>query len=280
MSEILAVETEPAKPAQTSAPSTEPTGWMPLTDELRNNAPESVKNLLEAKKWTTIEDAFKGYNELEKFTGIGKHLVIPEADDVEGWNNVWNQCGRPETHDKYAFDYEGDIKVSDELVGQFKQFAHGLGLTQRQFNDVVKFQLDAVGAQTEAYNAQLEVSKEENVVKLKGKFGEVDYENKIKGARIIADKLGIYEMLEAKGLASDFDIISMLDTIASRTAEDVITPQPPTPPAKTPQERLEEIKKNPAYMDKFHQDHKKIMVEYMQVNNDIANSGQARAPRR
>ena len=280
MVEILNVDTEPIKPAQTTAPDTEPTGWMSPTGEIRDGAPETVRNLLEAKQWTNVEQLVDNYVMLEKQQGgPGKHLVIPEVEDVEGWNNVYKQLGRPETHDKYELSYVGDVPVSDELVGQFMQFAHGLGLTQKQFEEAVKFQLDAVVAQTEAYDAQLATQKEENIIALKQKWGEVNYEVKVKGARIIADSLGIYQTLEAKGLASDPAIIEMLDTIASRTSEDVITPQTPATPMKSPQEELDEIKKSESFLQKFHVDHKKTMARYMDLNQQVANAGQARQPR-
>lgn len=272
--EILAVDTEPVKPAQTIAPDTEPTGWMSPDGEIRESAPENIQTLFAAKKWTNIRQAVDAYTELEKFTGVGKHLVIPEAEDAEGWNSVYDALGRPETHDKYEFEYGGDIELSEELTGQFKQFAHGLGLTQKQFNSLVNFQLDAVGAQSEAYNAQVEAQKQENIASLQLKWG-ANYETKIKGARIIADSLGIYQTLEAKGLASDPVIIEMLDTIASRTSEDAITPQTPAVAGKTPLEELEEIKKSEAFLKRFHPKHKETMLRFMALNQQIANSGQA-----
>lgn len=278
MPEIMDVDTEPVKPAQTPAPETEPTGWMSPTGEIRDGAPEAVSNLLAAKKWTNVEQIATGFTDLEKLLGVGKHLVIPEAEDAEGWNNIYKELGRPETHDKYEFDYDGNVEISEELTGQFKLFAHGLGLTQKQFGDVVKFQLDAVAAQSEAYEAQVATQKEENITALKQKWG-TSYDAKVKGSRIIADSLGIYETLEAKGLASDPAIISMLDTIASRTSEDVITPEPPETPAKSPQEELDEIKKNEAFTNKFHRDHKAIMKRFMELNQAIANSGQTKQPR-
>lgn len=277
--EILQVDTDPTKVAQTPAPGTEPTGWMSPDGEFRNGAPEKVQNLLDSKKWGKVEQVVDAYLELEKFKGVGEHLVIPEAEDAEGWDNVYKMLGRPETHDKYEFSYEGDISISDEIVGQFKQFAHGLGLTQKQFDAIVNFQLDAVSAQGEAYNSQMTTQKEQNITALKQKWGEANYEVKVKGARIIADSLGIYNTLEAKGLASDPDIINMLDVIATRTAEDVITPQASVTPQKSLQERLEEIKKSDAFMQKFHKDHKKIMAEFIQINQQIADSGQAQQPR-
>ncbi len=279
MPEIMNVDTEPTKPAQTTAPSTEPTSWMGSDGEFREGTPENIQTLLDKKKWTNINQVIESYGELEKFKGVGKHLVIPEAEDVEGWNNVFKQLGRPETYDKYELSYDGEVAISDELTGQFKQFAHGLGLTQKQFNDVVRFQLDAVAAQGEAYNAQITTQKEQNIQALKQKWGEVNYDVKVKGAKIIADSLGIYQTLEAKGLASDPQIIEMLDMIASRTSEDVIAPQTPVTSTKSPQEELDEIKKSESFLKKFDPNHKKTMIRYMELNQIVANSGQAQAPR-
>lgn len=279
MPEIMDVITEPTKTAQTTAPVTEPSEWMTLDDNFRNGAPDNVKDLITKKGYKNLGQFFDSYTEMEKFRGVGEHLVIPEAEDAEGWENVYKQLGRPETHDKYEFTYDGDVEISEELTGQFKQFAHGLGLTQKQFDSIVRFQLDAVGAQTTAYDNQLAGQQEQNIQALKSKWGEANYEVKVKGARIIADSLGIYQTLEAKGLASDPEIISMLDTIATRTSEDVITPQTPLVPQKSAQERIDEIKRSEAFTDKFNIDHKKIMAEYMALNQTVANAGQGRAPR-
>jgi len=276
MGEILAVDTEPVKTAQTTAPVTEPTGWMSADGDIREGAPENIRLLMEKKKWTNINQVFDSYSELEKFKGIGEHLVIPEAEDAEGWENVYKQLGRPETYDKYELSYGGEVPISDELVGQFKQFAHGLGLTQKQFDSIVNFQLDAVSAQEEAYNGQTATQKETNIQALKQKWGEANYEVKVKGARIIADSLGIYNTLEAKGLASDPDIINMLDVIANRTAEDVITPSTSLAAQKSPLEELEEIKKSKSFIEKFDPKHKETMARFLELNQIIANSRQQR----
>jgi len=74
-------------------------------------------------------------------------------------------------------------------------------------------------------------------------------------------------------LASDPDIISMLDTIRERTAEGVITKGTPPVPVKSPLEELEEIKKSEAFLKKFHPKHKETMTRFMQLNQEIANKG-------
>jgi len=271
MSELLDVSTEPTKTAQTGAPETEPTGWMPLTDELRQSAPENVRKLLETTKWNTVEDMAKGYSELQKFTGVGKHLVIPQDDNPESWNNVWNQLGRPETPDQYVLDVPEDA-VDPELTAKWKKFAHEQGYTQKQMESAVQFQLDIISEVNRIENEKREAYKAELVKKY---GGEAQLNSKLIEMKMVAEKLGIYQTLEQKGLASDPQIIEMLDKIASGTAEGVIAPPSPPVPTKSPQEELEEIKKSEAFTRKFHPQHKEIIKRFMELNQIIANSGQA-----
>ena len=268
MVEILDVSTEPVKTAQTPAPTTEPTSWMPLTDEQRSAAPESVKKLLETTKWGSVEEIANGYAELQKFTGVGKHLVIPETDDAKGWDNIWNQLGRPETSDGYTL--EPNEAINEELASKWKQFAHSQHYTQDQMAGAVQFQLDIIDsiANTEA---EEKLAADE---RLRSEWKE-GYSNRVAGARMTADKLGIYDTLKVKNLISDPDIIRMLDTITLRSDEDVITPQSPVVAQKSPTEELEEIKKSESFLQKFHPTHKQTMQRYMELNNIIANSGLA-----
>lgn len=268
MPEILDVDTEPKIEAQTPAPGTEPTSWMPLTDEQRNSAPEGVKKLLETTKWGSVEEIANGYAELQKFTGVGKHIVIPDVDDTKGWDNVWNQLGRPETSDGYTL--EPNEAINDELASKWKQFAHSQHYTQDQMAGAVQFQLDIIESITNT-EAEEKLAADEA---LRGEWKE-GYANRVTGARMTADKLGIYDTLKAKNLISDPDIIRMLDTINSRSDEDVITGQTTTATQKTPQEELNEIKASDAFKQRFHEKHKETMLRFNELCAFIANSGQA-----
>jgi len=281
MPELLDVSTDPTKPAQTIAPGTEPSSWMPLSDEQRSTAPEVIKNLLTDKKWTSFDDVVNGYVDLEKVLGRGEHIFKPESsDDTEGWAKYWGQLGVPDI-DGYEFEADEAVPFAEDLLKRFKEFAHKQHYTKEQAAGAVQFQreiikeamaIEAAQAQetTEAEEADKEIVRKA----LKQKWGgEVAYQNKLVDARRIADELGIYQILEKKGLASDPDIISMLDTIRERTAEGVITPGTPPVPTKSPLEELEEIKKSEAFLKKFHPKHKETMIRFMQLNQEIANKG-------
>ena len=271
MAELLDVSTEPKIEAQAHAPVSEPSKWMPLTEEQRASAPEEIKSLLEAKKWNSLDDALKSYKDLEKFVGVGKHLVIPDSDDPEKWNDVWNTLGRPETPDKYELNIESDI-LEDELVTKWKQFAHSEGYTQKQMEGAVQFQLDIVSAINEAENKAREETKAALVKKL---GGETQYRNAVIEARMLADQLGIYRKLEAKGLASDPDVIEMLLAIKNKTAEGVIAPAGTPPPAKDPVTERAEIMADPDWKDHLKNPtrHRELHKRYLELCMQIANKG-------
>lgn len=283
MPELLDTEstkTDQTKTDQTNTSDTESTGWLSPTGEIKEGAPESVMNIVKNKGWDTVEKIVDGFIGLEKFKGVGEHLVIPETeDDVEGWDKVFNLLGRPETSDKYEFSYEGDVKVSDELLDSFKQFAHKEGYTQKQLAGAVNFQLDAVAAANELFETQKAEQEEKNIQAMKKKWGESNYDSVFKGIETTAEKLGILKFLRSHGIDKEPEIVNMLLTITNSDTEDEITDSDTTTAEKTPQERLAEIMKSDAFNHKFDKDHKKIMVEYMQLNQTIANAGQGQAPR-
>ncbi len=277
MTEVIDIK-EPVKPAQANAPITEPTSWMPLTDEQRGNAPENVKNLLEQTKWSSVEDIVKGYDELQKFTGIGEHLVIPRPDDAVGWENIYDKLGRPESADKYEFTNESGVEISDELVTGFKAFAHKEGYTQKQLEGAISFQLDAVKASDEIYKTQTAERIEKNILGMKTKWGEAQYEPTITRIDDAMQKLGVLEYFREIGIDKDPEIINMMLTIANSEAEDIIE-RTEAVPQKSAQQELDEIKASKPWMEKFHADHKKTVERALELSRIISQAGQGKAPR-
>ena len=275
MTELMDVDTNST---QTDAPATEPVGWVSPTGDFGEGAPENIRNILEKKKWTNITQMADGYSELERFKGSGEHIVIPEADDAEGWRNIFNKAGRPETYDKYNISYEGEVPIGDELIGQFKQFSHGLDLTQKQFDGVVKFQLDAVAAQEEVHKTQQAERDATNVQAMKQKWGE-QYDPTYAKVEATAEKLGVASFFKEMGIINEPEIVNMLLTVSNSDAEGTLLPSGAPVATKTPQQEIEDIKQNPAYTDKFHQDHKAMVQRVMELSVQIANAGQGRAPK-
>ena len=257
----------------------EATPWTMTNGEFGDGTPDNIKGLLEKKKWTNISQMADGYIGLEKLKGSGEHLVIPESkEDVDGWNKVWAAVGKPESADKYEFTNESGVDVSDELITGFKDFAHGLNFTQDQLAGAIKFQLDAVKAGDEMYAAQQEEKKTGNIDAMKQKW-QTDYEPTVTKIDAAAEKLGVKAYFESLGIDKEPQIVNMLLTIANSDSEDTLEVTGGSVPAPaTLQGQLQEVMASEAYKERFHPQHKAVMAKYMQLNMDIANTGQGRAP--
>lgn len=284
MTELLDVSTEPVIPAQTPAPGSEPSSWMPLSDEQRNTAPENIKKIFETKKWSSVDDLANNYEKLEQVLGKGEHIFKPESpDDADGWNKYYQQLGVPDDINGYEFEADEAVPFADEVLSRFKEFAKNQHYTKEQAAGAVAFQREiikeAVAAETEAEaqaatqaEADLEIVRKALVTKA---GGEVAYQGMMVEARQVADALGIYPTLEKMGLASNPEVISMLTMIKENTTEGVLAPGTPTVPTKDPQEELNEIMKSEAFTNRFAPGRKAIMARYMELNKIIANSGKA-----
>lgn len=265
MTEVAAV-TEPAAPVASPA-----AGWVSGDGTFGEGAPEEVQSLITDKGYKTVLDVVNDLRGLEKFKGVGEHLIIPEADDADGWNTIYNKLGRPETHDKYTFEPDPELPFEDDLIEQWKQHSHNQGKSQKQFEEDIGFYRDMVKSIIAADTTQQETVKADNLAALSTKYGEANVVTKITDARSIAEKLGIFKTLEEKGLASDTAVIDMLINIAAKTAEDTIIPPGPPAVAKTPEQELEELIKSDELMKKFHPKHKEAHRRFIELNQMIAN---------
>ncbi|KKK56106.1 hypothetical protein LCGC14_3067850, partial [marine sediment metagenome] len=102
------------------------------------------------------------------------------------------------------------------------------------------------------------------------------YQNMMVEARRIADELGIYTTLEKKGLASDPEIIGMLQEIKNRTKEGVILPvDEPLTSTKDPKVELKEIMASETFKNRFAVGRKEMMKRYMELCTIVGNSDNA-----
>tara|TARA_B100000809_G_scaffold205492_1_gene207236 strand:+ start:5042 stop:5902 length:861 start_codon:yes stop_codon:yes gene_type:complete len=103
-------------------------GW---TDGLAEDAQGYIEN----KGWDGPDQMLDSYRNLEKSIGVpaDKLLHMPkDAEDAEGWNNVYNRLGRPETAEDYQLSGAEVPEGAIDLTGNLKEWAHEAGLSQQQ----------------------------------------------------------------------------------------------------------------------------------------------------
>jgi hypothetical protein len=177
-----------------------------LGDLVAGLSPEN-RTLVEAKKWATLDDAFKSHRELE--THASKALVPPGKDaTAEDWSNFYEKLGRPEKPEGYELKVARktlpeDFPYDETLSVEFRNMAHEAGLTPQQAQIVHdKF----VGRQAEAFKAtqQSMAEKAETAHRdLVKEFGDPDTDGYKQGVELMsraARQLGLVDTLSEIGM--------------------------------------------------------------------------------
>jgi len=247
-----------------------------------DSAPEPIKDLVSKNGWKGVGDLASAYTELEKFKGVSpdKLFTIPAAEDTDGWSKVWNKLGRPETPEQYTTKFKAPdgIEIQQELLDNFKKYAHEKGMSDALFNDVVQFQLDASAEMQKIFQQQSEEAQKaqeeqlkvqrieaEKALKEKYKWTKDDeYKQGILEARKLADKLNIFQTLEKKGLSDDPEIISMLVDMSKNISESALPKNEPVKQVSS-KDKINEIANSEAFKNHMHPDHQKVMAEWHEL---------------
>ena len=101
---------------------------------------------------------------VEKAPGV---MRAPDRDDPDAINAILSQLGKPAEANEYAFNQIEGHELSDERVGELKQFALQAGLTKAQFDAFMSQQLTKDAADMD----QARAAHEAQIGELKGEWG-------------------------------------------------------------------------------------------------------------
>lgn len=228
-------------------------------------APE-VKDLVGKKGFKNVADIAKAYINLEsqygRLTGGKDYVFIPKDDKPESWSQVWDKLGRPSKAEEYEF--ETDDKELGAVVNDFKKFAHSLGLTKKQFNDIVKFEIDRANMQNEAFKqAQLEeLTAREKMVREKFKN---DFDKKMTAAQKVAEKFGKKEYFEKHGLDKDAEMLEFLNNIYDSMTEDTLISEKGRR-TSSPEEEIKNIMASEAFRIATHPEHEAVYRRFLELH--------------
>lgn len=119
-----------------------------------------------------------------KYHGKNVAIIPGEGAKEEDWSPVYDAIGRPKTPDDYKMP---ELKLKDELkdkvsldeadLKEFRAYAHSRGITQRQFEDILKYRMDKQIKEYEGSLQQAEASRVEGETKLRAEWGAKYDEN-------------------------------------------------------------------------------------------------------
>lgn len=181
---------------------------------------------LQNKGWDKengFQDMFKSYRNLEKMRGVSEDrlLTIPDGDDPDGWEKVYNKLGKPENPNDYSFQAPEGVELDEGRMEWFNSLAHKLNLNKQQHNEFVKNALEYENGLISEMNEAANQDRLLQLDELKKAWGNKYNERVELGARAIRS-FGLSEdsinALE-EAIGSNAEVIKLFATIGERLKE-------------------------------------------------------------
>ena len=233
-----------------------------LSEEIR--ADKSLENIKD------IEGLAKSYVHAQKLVGADKIPVPNKFATEKDWDAVYQRLGRPEDATGYKYDLPEDQTINQEVLNNFSNQAHKLGLLPGQANGVVKFYNDMQTANLQEQDSVAVAARENSTKELKQEWGQA-YDQKINQASNLAKTVGASELFDtnlADGtkLGDHPVMIKAFAELAAKMGEDSIT-QSSGPIYQTPAQIEKEIgnltQAGSAYWDKNNPNHGAAVEEVL-----------------
>lgn len=202
--------------------------------------PEELKGDPSLQDFKDIGGLAKSYISAQKM--LGKSIRIPgedaseearaefykkltEVPDVyyaageEGVESLYNQLGRPESPEKYKIEVEG-AELNPEALGEFTKMAHKIGLTNKQVNEIARYEAEHNKQMSEA----MEKQAEEDGKKLREIWGP-EYDNRLNMAKAVlnqyADKYPdhVQQLIESNA-ANNPALLAMISELGKSVLEE------------------------------------------------------------
>ena len=126
---------------------------------------------------------------------MGSRIPLPKTDDE--YKELYGKLGRPDEPAGYEMKVpEGmDAYFNDNIMGEFRNVAHNIGLSQNQVNALMEYQANMVTAEIDNQPSILAAQKEETESVLKQEWG-IDYDKNIRAAQRALQVYGDPEIME------------------------------------------------------------------------------------
>ena len=211
-----------------------------FTEEFYGALPEDIRNEQTVRNVKDPSDAMRQLVNAQKLIGRDKIAMPKEDSSASVWDEFFRAGGRPETAADYNLKRPDDFPeelFSTDLAGQAQELFHELGISQKQADALLAFNLNtATAAFQEQQQAQELAQKEslENLYKDWGSgaaFEQKKYLATLAVKEAVGEDIGAQERLTEK-FGDDPDFIRAMSVLGAKFAESTGAPQtPPTPVA-------------------------------------------------
>ncbi len=202
------------------------TGQMAF-DPAKLQLPDEYKTAPSLANIKTIEDLTKGFVSAQRLVGANRVAVPGNDAGEEAWNNFFKAIGRPDAPELYQLPkIEGldpSVGLDEAKMKEAKAFMHKIGVTNRQFPQLMKYYLEQTNGTIKAGKQQVEQEKAANIAALKEAWGD-KYDANLDIARQVLKKFGdeeVVNFLEDTNLGSNTQLIKLFHAVGLGMLEDV-----------------------------------------------------------
>jgi hypothetical protein len=153
---------------------------------------------------------------------MGSRIPMPKTD--EEYSELYGKLGRPDEPTGYEMKVpEGmDAYFNENLMGEFRNVAHKIGLSQNQVNALMDYQAGMVNAEMENMPAVLSAQKEQTENALKQEWG-IDYDKNIRAAQRALQVYGDPEIMELMNTAAGNNpsVVKLFARLGAEVTEDM-----------------------------------------------------------
>jgi hypothetical protein len=178
-----------------------------------------------AKKFSSLDALTRSYENLERMLGTEKMPVPKDDSPADVWDSVFAKLGRPDSPDHYKLDKPADlpegIKWDDSTVGEFRAIAHKLGLSQKQAQALVQYDLERSMRTMTSFQQMQEQELQASEQALRSQWGG-NFEANLDLARQAAAALDESIMADPR-LANNPKVIDLLAKVGSMMSESKLT---------------------------------------------------------
>lgn len=239
--------------------------YQTLDPDLRNNP--------SIQKFKDPAGLAKSYVELQKMIGKEKVVIPNEKSTPEEWANFYKKVGRPDEFTGYETpefkELPEEIKMREENLETFKQKCHELGLSKKQFAELIATYYDiSLNTYKQSVDEAVKL-KETTETTLRKEWGQA-YESKVDSAQKVINTFfkgkGLHKAFEV--LSNDKGFVAAMSEIAESLGEDKIAGEVRN--VLTPEEAQKEINamlgnaKHPLF-DELHPEHKAAVDKYNEL---------------
>jgi hypothetical protein len=155
-------EQNPENPENPENP--QPPSWTESLDD-------DLRGFVQNKGFKEPVDVLNSYRNLEKLVGAPKErlLTLPEKEDDENWNQVWNRLGTPEKADDYQLEMPEN---ADEKLAQWaKETFHQLKVPKGMAEGFIKAWNERVSGESTEMKEAIEAKIKQDEESLKKEWG-------------------------------------------------------------------------------------------------------------